>query len=190
MRESLAATVVWHPLWAVMVPSAPEGESLGLRLAEMRHCLSQRLMNLATFGWEAHGESPAALRFLDTHKDAGKPRAFQVPKPVSAQTYPCKPFMGGRLGWGCRGRLARVPPPPANLPLYLPLRHSREGGNPDGGRRRDARDGIRIRIYWVIGFSGFSQLVFGWRALIRIHLGEIPGCGEKRKLGETKSCKS
>ena len=92
MKESLAATAVWRPLWAVMVPSALEGESFGLRLAEMRHALSQRLMNPATFGREAHGEPPAALCFF--LKYAGKPYAFQVPKPVSEQTYPCKPFMG------------------------------------------------------------------------------------------------
>ena len=94
MKESLAATVVWHPLWAVMVPSAPKDETLGLRFAEMRRSLSQDVVNLATFGWEAHGESPAALRFFAIHKDAGKPCAFQVSMPVSAQTYPCKPIKG------------------------------------------------------------------------------------------------
>ena len=70
----------------------PQGESFGLRLAEMRHGLSDGLMNLATFGWEAHGEPPAALVFLCV-KMQEKPRAFQVPKPVSGQTCPCKPFM-------------------------------------------------------------------------------------------------
>ena len=74
MNESLSATAVWHPLWAVIVPSAPKGESLALRLAEMLHGLSQRLMNLVTFGREAHGESQAALRFFCTHEDVGKPR--------------------------------------------------------------------------------------------------------------------
>ena len=73
MKESLDGTAVRRPLWAVMVPSAPKDESFGLRLAEMRHALSQRLMNPATFGWEAHGESPVALRFFDIHKYAGKP---------------------------------------------------------------------------------------------------------------------
>ena len=72
----------------------PEGESFGLRLAEVRHGLSDGLMNLITFGWEAHGEPPAALRFLLFTKMPEKPCAFQVPKPVSGQTYPCKPFMG------------------------------------------------------------------------------------------------
>ena len=72
----------------------PQGKSLGLRLRELRHGLSQGLMNLVTFGWEAHGEPLAALRFFAAHKDAGKPRAFQVPQPVSGQTYPCKPFTG------------------------------------------------------------------------------------------------
>ena len=72
----------------------PQGESLGLRLRELRHGLSQGLANLATFGWKARGEPPAALRFFGTHKDAGKPRAFQVRKPVSGQTYPCKPMKG------------------------------------------------------------------------------------------------
>ena len=77
----------------------PQGESLGLRLRETRHGLSQRLMNLIIFGWEAHGEPPASLLFFDTRKDAGKPRAFQVHKPVSGQTYPCKPFTGEGIRW-------------------------------------------------------------------------------------------
>ena len=41
-----------------------EGEPFGLRLREVRHGLSQRPVNLATFGWEAHGEPPAALLFF------------------------------------------------------------------------------------------------------------------------------
>ena len=65
----------------------------------MRHCLSQRLINLITFVWEAHGEPPAALRFFDIHKYAGKPCAFQVPKPVSEQTYPCQSVKGEGIGW-------------------------------------------------------------------------------------------
>ena len=77
-------------------------------------------------------------------------------------------------------------------------RHSRESENPEGGgmRREGAkkRGGrgrlVRIRIYGIIGFSGFYRRVFDWRALIRIHLGGIGGYGGKRKLGETKSCKS
>ena len=78
----------------------PQGESLGLRFRELRHGLSHGLANLATFGWEARGEHPAALRFFwGTHKDAGKPRAFQVPQPVSAQTYPCKPIKGEGIRW-------------------------------------------------------------------------------------------
>ena len=55
---------------------------------------NSRIPNLATFGWEARCEPPAALRFFAARKDAGKPRAFQVPQPVSGQTCPCKPFMG------------------------------------------------------------------------------------------------
>ena len=42
----------------------PQGESFGLRLGELRHGLSQGLVNLATFGWEERGEPPATLRFL------------------------------------------------------------------------------------------------------------------------------
>ena len=70
-----------------------ERPSLGLRLCKMGNGLSLGPVNLATFGWEARGEPPAALRFA-AHKDAGKPRAFQVRKPVSGQTYPCKPVKG------------------------------------------------------------------------------------------------
>ena len=111
MKESLAATAVWHPLWAVIVPSAPKGESFGLRLAEMRHGLSQRLMNLTTFEREAHGESPAALRFFAIRKDAGKTRAFPSPQARFRANLPLQALYGGRLGWGRRGRPARVPPP-------------------------------------------------------------------------------
>ena len=49
---------------------------------------------------------------------------------------------------------------------------------------------VRIRIYGIIGFSGFYQLVFKRQALIRIRLGGISNYGEKRELGEAKSCKS
>ena len=90
MNVKAAMTEFPRPLLAVMVPNA------GGRVpwTAPRHGLSQRLMNLVTFGWEERGEPPAALLLFDTHKDAGKPRAFQVPKPVSAQTCPCKPLMG------------------------------------------------------------------------------------------------
>jgi len=30
---------------------------------------------------------------------------------------------------------------------------------------------VRIRIYGIIGFSGFYQRVFDWRALVRMRLG-------------------
>ena len=40
---------------------------------------------------------------------------------------------------------------------------------------------VRIRIYWIIGFSGFYQLIFDWQALIHIRIGDISGYGEKRK---------
>ena len=41
--------------------------------------------------------------FFAAHKDAGKPRAFQVRKPVSVQTCPCKPIKGD----GIKGFVAR-----------------------------------------------------------------------------------
>ena len=41
---------------------------------------------------------------------------------------------------------------------------------------------VRIRIYGIIGFTGFYQLVLDGQALIRI--GKISGYGEKRKTGE------
>ena len=58
-----------------------------------------------------------------------------------------------------------------------------------GGRRRLAGGGrlVGIRIYGIIGFSGFVRLVFDWRALIRVRLGGIFRYGEKRSLGEAKS---
>ena len=71
----------------------PEGESFGLRLRELRHGLSQGLANLVTFGWEARGEHPAALRFLLLTK-MPESHALSNRKLVSGQAYPCKPFMG------------------------------------------------------------------------------------------------
>ena len=98
MKVRAAMTAFWHPLLSVWFRT-PEGESVEMRLAEMRHGLSQHLMNLATFGWEARGEPLAALRFLYASKMPEKPRAFQVPRPVSGQTYPCKPLMGEGIRW-------------------------------------------------------------------------------------------
>ena len=46
---------------------------------------------------------------------------------------------------------------------------------------------VRIRICGIIGFSGFYHLVFDRQAPVPIHLGEIYGYGENRKMGETKS---
>ena len=46
---------------------------------------------------------------------------------------------------------------------------------------------VRIRIYGIIGFSGFYRLVFERRALIRIRLGGIFCYGEKGNQGEAKS---
>ena len=46
---------------------------------------------------------------------------------------------------------------------------------------------VRIRIYGIIGFSGFYYLVCVQQALIRIRIGEISDYGEKRETGETKS---
>ena len=48
---------------------------------------------------------------------------------------------------------------------------------------------VRIRIYGIIGFSGFYPLVFDGQALIRIRLGGIFGCGEKGKRGESEILK-
>ena len=117
------------------------------------------------------------------------------------------PHKGGNLSLAIRSWLRNLPP--------ITPRHSRESGNPDGGRRRGrggrlrvlpysrlpAKSGIqkgswrlrlfvRIRIYGIIGFSGFVWRVFGRRALARIRLGAISCYGKKRKPGETKSCKS
>ena len=64
-----------------------------------------------------------------------------------------------------RSRLKRM----VFAPTYpLSPRHSRESGNPDGGRRyeRPPARFVRIRIYGIMGFSGFSQVVSDWRALI------------------------
>ena len=85
----------------------PDVESSGMRLAEMRHPLSRRAVNLATFGWEARSEPPATLRFLYSSKMPEKPRAFQVPKPVSGQTRP-KAHKGRGLGWRALRARARL----------------------------------------------------------------------------------
>ena len=61
-------------------------------------------------------------------------------------------------------------------------RHSREGGNPEGGGLASER------VSSESGFSGFlrrARLV--WQALIRIRLGGICCYSEKRGLGESKS---
>ena len=49
--------------------------------------------------------------------------------------------------------------------------------------RDEWRHLVRIRIYWIIGFSGFCRLVCEWQALVHISLGKIPNYGENRKLG-------
>ena len=46
---------------------------------------------------------------------------------------------------------------------------------------------IGIRIYGIMGFSGFARRAFDGQALIRIRLGWISGYSEKRKMGEVKS---
>ena len=48
---------------------------------------------------------------------------------------------------------------------------------------------VRIRIYGIIGFSGFYPLVFGGQALIRIRFGWVFGCGEKRERSESEILK-
>ena len=71
----------------------PEGKSFGLSLHEMRHGLSQGLVNLATFGWEAHGEPPAALVFLCV-KDAGKAMRFPSPQASFGANPPLQAHQG------------------------------------------------------------------------------------------------
>ena len=46
---------------------------------------------------------------------------------------------------------------------------------------------VRIRIFRIIGFSGFVRLVFDPQAFIRVRFGGIFGYGENRKPGEVKS---
>ena len=79
----------------------PEGESLGLRLGEVRHgpvAGSGESGNIRMgSAWRTSGGFAVFLCV----KDAGKPCAFQVPKPVSGQTCPCKPMKGE---WICRSR--------------------------------------------------------------------------------------
>ena len=48
---------------------------------------------------------------------------------------------------------------------------------------------VRIRIYGIIGFSGFYCLAFDLQALIRIRIGVISRYGEKRKRGESEILK-
>ena len=46
---------------------------------------------------------------------------------------------------------------------------------------------VRIRIFRIIGFSGFYQFVFDRQALVRIRIGGISGYGEKHKPDDVKS---
>ena len=42
---------------------------------------------------------------------------------------------------------------------------------------------VRIRIYGIIGFSGFAERAFNRKALVHIRFGWIWGYGEKRRMG-------
>ena len=92
-----AMTAFLRPLWAVTVSN----ESLGLRLGEVRHgpvAGSGESGNIRMgSAWRTSGGFAVFLCV----KDAGKPCAFQAPKPVSGQTCPCKPMKGE---WICRSR--------------------------------------------------------------------------------------
>ena len=69
-----------------------------------RSAPSQSPVNPAALGWEAHGESPAALRFFLCVKDAGKPCAFAI--------FSSRPIL----------------PPPAPVPLQYPHIQNRRAG--------------------------------------------------------------
>ena len=69
----------------------PQGESIGLRLREMRHGLSQHLVNLAAFGWEAHGEPPAALRFSMRQRCRKSHALSKPPSPFRGKPTPVSP---------------------------------------------------------------------------------------------------
>ena len=82
---------------------------------------------------------------------------------------------------------------PAFLPPVIPAKAGIQRGADAVGcsgweRGRPARIAfVRIRIFRIIGFSGFYRLVFDRQAPIRIRLGGIYGYGENRNMGESKS---
>ena len=73
---------------------------------------------------------------------------------------PLSALYGGRLGWGCRRAQARLCGR-AIRPFSLMSQHTLE------------RVFVRIRIYWIIGFSGFSRRAasFGKRSSIFVLAG-------------------
>ena len=86
------------------------------------------------------------------------------------------------------------------IAILIPTRHSREGGNPEGGGRTALGGfpiyamGLGARVLSESGFAGLEDSqdspiarVFGGQALVRARIGGTLGCGENRKTGETKS---
>ena len=74
--------------------------------------------------------------------------------------------------------LAAIPACIAAIPDFSPVIPAKAGiqtANADGTPARAicprAAHLVRIRIYGIIGFSGFNRLVFDWQALIRIRPG-------------------
>ena len=60
----------------------------------MLHGLSQSPVDLVTFGWEAHGEPLAALRFFATTKMLENHALSKSPIPFQGKPTPCKPIKG------------------------------------------------------------------------------------------------
>ena len=93
-----------------------------------------------------------------------------------------------------RAAVPDFPPRQSRFPTpSFPRR--RESGKACGRRGTPAsaicqRALVRIRIFGMIGFSGFHYRIFAWQALAPTPLVGIFGYGENRKPGESKSRKS
>ena len=101
-----------------------------------------------------------------------------------------------RLEWTIIAPILQIPAPilpisTLSFPALYPVIPAKAGiqrlADDAGVARALVFSHIRIRIYGIIGFSGFVRRVFVWRALACIRPGGISCYGENFKPGETKS---
>ena len=136
------------PLRAVMVPNTQRASPLdcasprrgmdpgaavdrviaGLRLAETGHGLSRSLMNLVTFGREAHGEPPAASCFSLSTKMPGS-RALFKSQASFRENLPMQAHKGGKAWDG--GSRGRKPTSPGREHANLLMGYDRARAVPD-----------------------------------------------------------